>query len=80
MKLLARVCLGTNKEILLCDRSNLHSLPRFNLSFTCVGAKMGPPFVVISLPSMLQRETCANGSMHFDDRDDNDDEQVIRMN
>jgi hypothetical protein len=30
---------------------------------------------------MLQRETCANGSMHFDDRDDdNDDEQVIRMN
>jgi len=29
---------------------------------------------------MLQRETCAIGSMHFDDRDDNDDEQVIRMN
>jgi hypothetical protein len=41
---------------------------------------MGPPFVVISLPSMLQRETCANGSMNFDDRDDNDDEQVIRTN
>jgi len=29
---------------------------------------------------MIQRETCANGSMHLDDRDDNDDEQVIRMN
>jgi hypothetical protein len=42
---------------------------------------MRPPFVVISLSSMLQRETCANVSMHFDDRDDNDDdEQVIRMN
>jgi len=42
---------------------------------------MSPPFVLISLPSVLQRETCAaDGSMHFDDRDDNDDEQVIRMN
>jgi hypothetical protein len=43
---------------------------------------MSPPFVVISLPSVLQRGTCANGSMPFDDRDDddNDDEQVIRMN
>jgi len=41
---------------------------------------MSPPFVVISLPSVLQREPCADGSMHFDDRDDNDDEQVIRMN
>lgn len=41
---------------------------------------MSLPFTVISLPSVLQRETCADGSMHFDDRDDNDDEQVIRMN
>ena len=46
---------------------------------------MSPPFLVISLPSVLQRETCVNGSVHFDDRDDdddddNDDEQVIRMN
>jgi hypothetical protein len=42
---------------------------------------MSPPFLVISLPSVLQRENCANGSMHFDDRDDDDnDEQVIRMN
>jgi hypothetical protein len=41
---------------------------------------MSPPFVLISLPSVLQRETRADGSMHFDDRDDNDDEQVIRMN
>ena len=44
---------------------------------------MSPPFIVIALPPVLQRETCANGSMHFDDRDDgdddNDDEQVIRM-
>jgi hypothetical protein len=29
---------------------------------------------------MTQRETCANGSLNLDDRDDNDDEQVIRMN
>lgn len=53
----------------------------FNLKFAGVGVQMGPPFVVISLPSVLQREDCANGSMHFDGRDDNDDdEQVIRMN
>jgi hypothetical protein len=40
---------------------------------------MGPPFTVIALRSVLQRETCVNGSKNFDDRDDNDDKQVIRM-
>ena len=40
---------------------------------------MSSPFVVISLPSMFQRETCANGLMNCDDRDDNDDVQVVKM-
>ena len=51
----------------------------FILTFACVCVQMSPPFVLISLPSMLQRKTCANGLMNCDDRDDNDDEQVIRM-
>jgi hypothetical protein len=38
---------------------------------------MSPPFVIISLPSMLQR---VNGLMNYDDHDYHDDEQVIRMN
>jgi hypothetical protein len=38
---------------------------------------MSPPFILISLPSMLQRESCVNGLTNYDDRDD---EQVIRMN
>ncbi|GFG29599.1 hypothetical protein Cfor_01055 [Coptotermes formosanus] len=37
---------------------------------------MSPPFTVISLPSMLQREACANGLMNCDrGGDDNGDEQ-----
>lgn len=49
------------------------------LTLACVCVQMNPPFVLISLPSILQRETCVNGLMNCDDRDDNDDEQVIRM-
>lgn len=51
----------------------------FRLIFAGVGvqAYMSPPFTIISLPSMLQRENCVNGLTNFDDRDD---EQVIRMN
>jgi hypothetical protein len=50
---------------------------------------MSPPFIIISLPSMLQRETYVNGLTNYDDRgddddhndfDDEDDAQVIRMN
>jgi hypothetical protein len=38
-----------------------------------------PPFVIISLPSVIQRESCVNGITNDGDRDDHD-EQVIRMN
>jgi hypothetical protein len=38
---------------------------------------MSPPFTIISLPSMLQRESSVNGLTNYDDRGD---EQVITMN
>lgn len=38
---------------------------------------MSSPFIIISLPSMLQRKNCVNGLTNYDDRYD---EQVIRMN
>jgi hypothetical protein len=51
----------------------------FRLIFAGVGvqAYMSPPFVIVSLPSMLQRVNCVNGLTSYDGRDD---EQVIRIN